>query len=53
MFGSATTGLVLGVPIISASTKPERYRMKRLTEWINLIAAVLRLITVIIRTGWL
>jgi len=27
--------------------------MKRLTEWINLIAAILRLIAVIIRTGWL
>lgn len=31
----------------------ERCRMKRLTEWINLIAALLRLIVVIIRTGWL
>jgi len=27
--------------------------MKLLTEWINLIAAILRLIAVIIRTGWL
>lgn len=53
MFGSATTGLVLGVPIISASTKPERYRMKRLTEWVNLIAAVIRLTEAILRAGWL
>jgi len=34
------------------SNKPERRFMKRLTEWINLIAAVIRLIYVIIRTGW-
>jgi len=27
--------------------------MKRLTEWINLIAAILRLISAIIRNGWL
>jgi len=27
--------------------------MKRLTEWINLIAAILRLISEIIRSGWL
>jgi hypothetical protein len=27
-------------------------RMKRLTEWLNLIAAVIRLINVISRTGW-
>jgi len=27
--------------------------MKRLTDWINLFAAILRLIAVIIRTGWL
>jgi len=26
--------------------------MKRLTEWINFIAAVIRLINVISRTGW-
>ncbi len=30
----------------------EHERMKRLTEWINLIAAIIRLIVVIIRTGW-
>jgi len=35
------------------SIKPELCRMKLLTEWINLIAAILRLIAVIIRTGWL
>jgi len=35
-----------------ATNKPERHRMKRLTEWINFIAAVIRLINVIIRTGW-
>ena len=34
------------------SNKPERCCMKRLTEWINLIAAIIRLIYVIIRTGW-
>jgi len=28
-------------------------KMKRLTEWINLIAAILRLISEIIRSGWL
>lgn len=39
--------------MLASLTKPERYRMKRLTEWINLIAAVLRLIIVIVRTGWL
>jgi hypothetical protein len=39
--------------MLAPSIKPERYRMKRLTEWINLIAAILRLIAVIIRTGWL
>lgn len=38
---------------LQLSTKLERYCMKRLTEWINLIAALLRLIVVIIRTGWL
>lgn len=39
--------------MLASLTKPERYRMKRLTDWINLIAAILRLIAVIIRTGWL
>jgi len=38
--------------MLLASTEPERYRMKRLTEWINLIAAVIRLMDVIRRTGW-
>jgi len=37
---------------IQLPIKLERHRMKRLTEWINLIAAVIRLIYVIIRTGW-
>jgi hypothetical protein len=32
--------------------KLERYRMKRLTEWVNLFAAVIRLVDVIRRTGW-
>jgi hypothetical protein len=36
-----------------AINTPEIRRMKRLTEWINLIAAVIRLISVISRTGWL
>ncbi|WP_150786931.1 hypothetical protein [Pseudomonas fluorescens] len=35
-----------------AINTPEIRRMKRLTEWINLIAAVIRLISVISRTGW-
>lgn len=34
------------------STKPERYRMKRLIEWLNLIAALIRLADVISRSGW-
>jgi len=34
------------------SINPEIRRMKRLTEWINLIAAVIRLVNVISRTGW-
>jgi len=38
---------------LQLSTELERYRMKRLTEWINLISATLHLIAVIIRTGWL
>jgi hypothetical protein len=37
---------------VRLSIKPELYRMKRLTEWVNLIAAIIRLITEIIRTGW-
>ncbi|MGA3800549.1 hypothetical protein ACPCYX_22695 [Pseudomonas fluorescens] len=41
------TNHTLGLP-----TKPELYRMKRLTEWLNLIAAVIRLINVISRMGW-
>jgi len=35
-----------------AMEKPEQHHMKRLSEWINLIAAVIRLINVISRTGW-
>ena len=34
-------------------TRPELYRMKRLTEWLNLIAALVRLADVINRAGWL
>jgi hypothetical protein len=34
------------------SIKPELHRMKRLTEWLNLIAALIRLADVIGRTGW-
>lgn len=37
--------------MLAPPTQPERYRMKRLIEWINLIAAIIRLITVILRTG--
>jgi hypothetical protein len=47
----------LQVELVSAvilwlSNEPERCCMKRLTEWINLIAAVIRLFNVISRTGW-
>ncbi len=38
--------------MIWLSIEPEHYRMKRLIEWIKLIAAVIRLIDAIIRTGW-
>jgi hypothetical protein len=34
------------------SKTPEGCAMKRLTEWISLFAAVIRLINVISRTGW-
>jgi len=47
-----TMGQVLCVPIIPVSIEPERYRMKRITEWLNLIAALIRLADVISRTGW-
>ena len=36
-----------------AINKPERYRMKRLTEWMSLITALIRLADLISRTGWL
>ncbi|CAI8797354.1 hypothetical protein EMIT0P43_10225 [Pseudomonas jessenii] len=35
-----------------AIDRPESDRMKRLTEWLNLIAAVIRLINVLSRMGW-
>ena len=38
--------------MLRPSNKPERYRMKRLTEWLNLAAALVRLADVIRRTGW-
>ncbi|WP_218728133.1 hypothetical protein [Pseudomonas sp. D1HM] len=41
------SGLSIWLPI-----ELELFLMKRLTEWINLIAAVIRLISVISRTGW-
>lgn len=44
---------MVGILMLWLLTKQERRRMKRLTEWINLIAAVMRLISVIFRTGWL
>lgn len=44
---SKVVTLIIPLPI-----KLERHRMKRLTEWINLIAAVIRLFSVISRTGW-
>ena len=47
-----TMGQVLRVPMIPVSIEPERYRMKRLTEWLNLVAALIRLGDVISRTGW-
>jgi hypothetical protein len=50
--GPLTNGQVLCVPMIPVSIEPESYCMKRLTEWINLIAAVVRLIDALIRTGW-
>lgn len=48
-----TMGHVLCVPMIPVSIEPERYRMKRLAEWINLITAVIRLCAVITCMGWL
>jgi hypothetical protein len=38
--------------MIWLSTTPERFRMKKLTDLMNLIAAAIRLIDAIIRTGW-
>ncbi|MBV7565593.1 hypothetical protein [Pseudomonas sp. PDM27] len=48
-----TMGQVLCVPMIPVSIEPERYRMKRLAEWINLITAVIRFYAVITCMGWL
>jgi hypothetical protein len=50
-------GRLLQEELVSAvmlwlSKKPERCRMKRLTELLNLIAALIRLADVIGRTGW-
>ena len=45
-------GQVLCGPMISVSIEPELYRMKRLTEWINLVVALIRLINLINRTDW-
>jgi hypothetical protein len=45
-------GQVLCVAIIPVSIEPESYCLKRLTEWINLIAALIRLTDLISRTGW-
>ena len=47
-----TMGQVLIAPMIRLSDKPEHRSMERLTEWINLIVAIIRLINVISRTGW-
>ena len=44
-------GQVLSVPIIPVSIEPERYRIKRITEWLNLIAALIRLADLVSRTG--
>ncbi len=38
--------------MIRPSTTPELFRMKKLTDLINLITAFVRLIDAIIRTGW-
>ena len=38
--------------MLRPSNKPERCRMKRMTEWLNLIATLIRLADVISRTGW-
>lgn len=50
--GGLSMGQVLSVPIIPVSIEPERYRMKRITEWLNLIAALIRLADLVSRTGW-
>jgi hypothetical protein len=38
--------------MIPVSIEPESYRMKRLTEWLNLTAALIRLADLIGLTGW-
>lgn len=44
---------MVGAAMLGFLTNPERYRMKRLTEWVNLIAVVIRLTDAILRAGWL
>jgi hypothetical protein len=50
--GSLTIGQLQCLPMIPVSIEPERYRMKKRIELLNLIAALIRLADVIIRTGW-